>query len=202
MSKKTGKKITLSEIINEIRSFAETVFISLFVITMIFTYIFRVVNVKGSSMENTLMPEDRLITTAWCSNPEQGDIIIVNAHEAVLMADDNSLIYKTGLGKSIVKRVIATEGQTIDINFESGIVSVDGKVLDEPYVTATTYTDGGAFTEKYPFKVPEDCVFVLGDNRPVSNDSRSEDVGLIETKNIIGKVIFRISPMKKIGFIK
>lgn len=186
---------------NEVRSLAETVLISLFIMTMIFTYIFRVVTVKGESMENTLFPEDRLLTTAWCGEPKQGDIVIISADEAVLLAEDNSLIYKTGLGKHIVKRIIATEGQSVNIDFDRGAVYVDGVMLDEPYITSLTHMDEGAFTGQYPIEVPEDCVFVLGDNRLVSKDSRSAEVGFIKVESIVGKVIFRLSPFDEFGFI-
>lgn len=202
MSEKNENKPKASVFWEEIRSITETVFISLFVITMIFTFLLRIVTVKGESMKNTLMPEDKLLTTAWCTQPEQGDIIIVDTTEALLLDDNNSIVRKTGLGKNIVKRVIATEGQTIDIDFERGAVYVDNIMLDEPYITALTHIDEGAFTGKYPVKVPENCVFVMGDNRGVSKDSRSGEIGFVEYEDIIGKVIFRLSPIGEFGFIE
>lgn len=201
MSENSKNASKLAHFWAEVRSIAETVLISLFVITMIFTYLLKIVTVKGESMKNTLLPEDKLLTTAWCGNPEQGDIIIINAKEALLLAEDDSLIYKTGLDKHIVKRVIATEGQSVNIDFDRGAVYVDGVMLDEPYITSLTHIDEGAFTGQYPVTVPEGCVFVLGDNRLVSKDSRSADIGFIETKNIVGKVIFRLSPLEEFGFV-
>lgn len=201
MNGKSELKSKLQTIYEEALSIIETVLISLFIISMVFTFLLKIVTVKGESMKNTLMPEDKLLTTAWCSSPEQGDIIIVDASTALLLDESNSLVYKTGLGKNIVKRVIATEGQTVDIDFDRGTVYVDGKMLDESYVIGLTHLDEGAFTGKYPVTVPEDCVFVLGDNRSVSKDSRSDEIGFIENKNIIGKVIFRLSPFEEFGSI-
>ena len=195
-------KSKMSIILDELFSIIETVLMTLFIISMVFTFLLKIVTVKGSSMKDTLMPEDKLVTTAWCSSPEQGDIIIVDASTALFIEKDGSLVYKTGLGKNIVKRVIAIEGQTVDIDFERGAVYVDGIMLDEAYVTGLTHLDEGAFTGQYPVTVPKDCVFVLGDNRAVSKDSRSDEIGFIENDNIIGKVIFRLSPFEELGFVE
>ncbi|MDE7137563.1 MAG: signal peptidase I, partial [Ruminococcus sp.] len=101
--------------------------------TLIFTYVFRVATVNGESMKNTLMPDDRLITTAWYNSAKQGDIVIVYAADSVTLNDDGSLEVGKGIRKALVNRVVAVEGQTIDIDFERGAVYVDGKMLDESY---------------------------------------------------------------------
>ena len=141
---------------------------------------FRVVVVAGTSMNSTLLDGDYLflLSNSFYHEPKQGDIVVVSKDSF----DD---------GKPIVKRVIAVEGQRVDIDFENGIVYVDEKPLLEPYtLTPTNYEEGMTF----PLTVEEGCVFVLGDNRNKSIDSRSNEIGLIDCREIIGKAIFLFFP--------
>lgn len=188
--------------VEDILFFIETTFIALFITSMIFTYILHIAVVNGESMENTLMPDDRLVTTSWYNSINQGDIVIIYAGDSVTLNDDGSLNIGKGLRKTLVKRVIAVGGQTVDINFERGAVYVDGKMLDESYITSLTHMDEGAFTYDYPVEVPEGYVFVMGDNRQVSKDSRSDEIGFVSLESITGKVIMRVFPLDAFGFVE
>ena len=132
----------------------------------------------------TLVDKDRLIVSYLFYTPKNGDIVIVN--------NDNP-----ALEKVIVKRVIATEGQTVDIDFDNGEVKVDGKVLQEDYINNLTLLDEGGHS--YPVTVPENCVFVMGDNRQNSLDSRDSRVGFVPEDEILGKVSLRIFPFSRFG---
>lgn len=144
---------------------------------LIFLFVFRVITVDGSSMNNTLVNGDKIIITSLFYTPKNGDIV-------VLKAPDFS-------DSPLVKRVIATEGQTVNIDFDAGIVYVDGKALEEPYIAQPTY-DREDFTGEVT--VPEGCIFVMGDNRNASTDSRTDEIGMIDTREVFGKVQLIIIP--------
>ena len=149
-------------------------------VLLIFSLLFRVVIVSGPSMNDTLIDGDWLLLlgNVLYSEPKQGDIIVASKDSY-----DN--------GSPIIKRVIATEGQEVDIDFKSGIVYVDGTALDEPYtLTPTNMSEG----KEFPLIVDEGCIFVMGDNRNVSKDSRSNEIGLIDTREVLGKAILLFFP--------
>ena len=149
-------------------------------ILVVFTFCMRVVIVSGSSMFNTLVDGDYLllINRPLCGELEQGDIVVASMER-----------FKDG--EPIVKRVIATEGQTVDIDFRAGIVYVDGVALEEDYIyTPTNVSEGVAF----PLTVAEGCVFAMGDNRNRSRDSRYPDIGMIDEREILGKAVFLLMP--------
>ncbi|MBQ8027730.1 MAG: signal peptidase I [Clostridia bacterium] len=157
---------------------------SIVAIMVVFTFIFRIVGVSGPSMMNTLKNGDWLIVSAFITEPERGDIVIVTQPNAY--------------NEPIVKRVIAVEGDTIDIDFSTGDVKINGEVINEPYIATPTITDEGAW--HYPITLKEDQVFVMGDNREHSSDSRSPDIGLIDEDYILGQVLMRFAPISEIKF--
>ncbi len=138
---------------------------------------FRIVNVDGLSMYPTLQHADKIITSDLFYSPEVGDIVVVQTD--------------TYGQDPLVKRIIAVGGQTVDIDFELGIVYVDGVALDEPYVNSLTL-EREDFSG--PITIPEGYLFLMGDNRNRSTDSRSNMVGLVDERCIIGKVYFILFP--------
>ena len=157
-------------------------------IMLVFLIFFRVIVVTQNSMYDTLWDGDYLllVSEAFCGEPKPGDIVVVS---------------KQGFenGKPIVKRVIATEGQQVDIDFDEGLVYVDGKPLEEPYLKQLSTNDEGT---AFPLTVAEGCIFVLGDNRTDSADSRDHSVGVIYGKDIVGRAWLRIWPLNKYGNLK
>ena len=131
---------------------------------------------------------------------KSGDIAVINDKKAYLVDGNGKVSEKDGLDCRIIKRVIAVGGDTIDIDFEKGIVYVNGDALDEPYISEPTTRDEEAFS--YPLTVPEGYCFVMGDNRNISKDSRHSDVGLVSTDEIEGKALLRVYPFGKIGKVK
>jgi len=147
---------------------------------MIASILFRVVVVSGDSMYNTLVDGDYLliVSNVLYSDPKPGDVIVASKES-----------FRGG--ESIVKRIIATEGQEVDIDFSTGTVYVDGEAIDEPYIyTATTNSEG----MRFPLVVDEGCLFVMGDNRAMSMDSRDPAIGLIDCREVVGKAVFLIFP--------
>ena len=150
------------------------------VVMILFLLLFRIMIVSGSSMYATLLDGDWILvaSSVLYHDPQPGDIIVASKESF----ND---------GEPIVKRVIATEGQTVDIDFETGIVYVDGVALQEDYTyTPTNIQEGNAF----PITIAQGCIFVLGDNRNGSKDSRHPDIGMIDTRQVLGKAVFLLFP--------
>ena len=187
------KEVSASE---EYLDWVETIIFAFFAVILIFTFILRVANVDGESMLPTLVDGDRLIVSHLFYKPAAGDIVIVNSENGHVY-NGNDLETVPGLNKAIVKRVIAVGGQKVNINFNTGEVSVDGVILDEPYINDLTKIDEGG--HQYPVVVPDGYVFVMGDNRMNSTDSRDARVGFVEEDDILGKVVVRIFPFNSIG---
>ena len=153
---------------------------SVLVVVAIFTFVIRMMGVDGHSMLNTLHHGDRLlvVNSMLYHDYKYGDIVILRKNGVF---DDDP----------IVKRVIAVEGQTVDIDFTEGIVYVDGEALEEDYIREPTYTAEGT---EFPLTVPEGSIFVMGDNRNGSSDSRDYRLGTVDTRYVIGKAAFLIFP--------
>lgn len=153
---------------------------SVLVVVAIFTFVIRMMGVDGHSMLNTLQHGDRLlvVNSMLYHDYQYGDIVILRKNGVF---DDDP----------IVKRVIAVEGQTVDIDFAEGIVYVDGEALEEDYIREPTYAAEGT---EFPLTVPEGSIFVMGDNRNGSSDSRDYRLGTVDTRYVIGKAAFLIFP--------
>lgn len=152
------------------------------VLVLIFSFFFRIIQVDGSSMVPTLVNGDKLIVWGAGYTPQRGDVVIVDSY--------------TSYGKPLVKRVIAKGGDTVSIDYATGTVAVNGEVLQEDYIAEPTYL---GYDVTFPYTVPEGTVFVMGDNRNESLDSRSSAVGMVDTRYIMGRALFRLLPVNQIG---
>lgn len=155
------------------------------ILILLFSLVLRPAAVIGNSMLPNFSGGDRVACVHSFSGYERGDVIIIS--------------HATRKDESIIKRVIAVGGDTVDIDFYKGTVSVNGQVLDEPYVNTLTNL---SYDMTFPVTVPEGKLFVLGDNRNDSLDSRSTDIGFINENKVLGKVVFRFYPFDKIEIIK
>jgi len=200
----------------EVKEWVVAIVVAVIAAFIIRTFFFELVLVSGPSMENTLQDGDRLVVVKLNYEPKQGDII-------VFRPDWHP-------NEPYIKRVIATEGQTVDINSRTGAVYVDGNIYEEAYIKNTTEKNGDV---QFPITVPEDCVFVMGDNRQQSHDGRSLDVssvkedaaeddyyysyfdsetgkivekpiyyGCVHEDDIMGKASFRLLPFSTFGKLK
>lgn len=166
----------------------EALLLAVVLVVLIFTFLWRVVTVDGPSMQPTLHNGDKLVLYSQAyRNPQQGDIVVIT--------QPNSR------NEPLIKRIVAKEGQTVDIDFEQGTVTVDGTVLQEDYIQEPTHNPTSA-PVSFPLTVPKGCVFVLGDNRNNSTDSRSREIGLIDERYILGKAVFRLFPIDSFGTVK
>ncbi len=172
----------------EIQGWIESFAFTITAILVIFTLFIRTAYVDGDSMMNTLINKETLAVSNLFYTPKQGDIVVFQAPE-----------YMDG---GIVKRVIATEGQTVDIDFATWEVTVDGVVIDEPYVLKHEGYFMNSGDVDFPVTVPEGCIFVMGDNRNNSTDSRRTAIGFVDTRYVFGRVLFRITPFEKFGAVK
>ena len=169
----------------EVYDWIQCIIFALVFCVLLFVFAVRMVNVVGHSMVPTLEQSDKVVISNLFYHPKQGDVVVLRK--------------QTLMEEPIVKRIIATEGQTVDIDFDDGVVYVDGKALDEPYVNEPVH-DRENFEGK--ITVPKGCVFVMGDNRNASTDSRDARLGCVDTRYIMGRVYFTLFPVKNIGVVK
>lgn len=156
------------------------------IVAVIFTFICRFVNVDGDSMYSTLHNGDLVLLTNFNYTPKDGDIVVIS--------------HGVEYAEPIIKRVIATEGQTLQLDYENNRIIVDGIIYDEPYINETTF-GGRSSNYDIPEVIPEGKVFVMGDNREVSLDSRSSKIGLIDEESIIGKAQVILFPFTDFGYL-
>lgn len=171
-------------VLREILDWLICIVVAVAIALVIRNYVFTLVNVSGHSMDPTLNDRDVLYVNRFMYEPEVGDIIVFKP--------------KNSPETPYVKRVIALEGQVVEFDYDTGSVTVDGEVYDEDYILEPI--DALHFGNMtYPFTVPEDHVFAMGDNRNNSSDSRLTSVGAVSEESIIGKAIFRIFPLGQFG---
>lgn len=178
-------------IANEILDWIESFVFAVFVIILIFIFLFRIVTVDGHSMNSTLSDKDRVIISHLNYDPKNDDIVVVNS---------------SVLNKTLIKRVIGIAGDTVKIDYNINTVYVNGKAISNEHID-NTMLDKGMFDPSfkvsdgvYEYKVPENSIFIMGDNRNNSTDSRT--IGFISKDDVMGHVIFRLYPFKEFGRIK
>lgn len=167
----------------------ETIVMAIIIVATVFTFLVRIITVTGTSMVPTYHNGDKVLVTKLAGAAEQGDVVII----------------VNTLDEPIIKRVIAVAGQTVDFDPGLGEVVVDGT----PLYGETFHIDNGitmlpqySNIMQFPQTVPEGCVFVLGDNRGNSTDSRFSSVGMVDCRNILGKVVFNLYPFSQLGVIE
>ena len=218
LEKEKAAEAQAKSIGREIFEWIYSIVIAVAIAMLIKGFLFDIVKVDGQSMENTLFHNNRLIVTKLGYKPEQGDIVILDSNYTRRMEYFDTLASRegkdelSGFEKAMqmfslpnsckkvyyVKRVIATEGQTVDIR--DGAVYVDGEALDEPYIKGVTYPTDIAV--EFPQTVEEGYVFVMGDNREHSSDSRVSSLGQVNEKALLGKSQIRVFPFNQIGLTR
>ena len=166
--------------------------VALVALTVVFTFFGRIVVVVGHSMDPTINNGELLILRSIGYEPEQGDIVVLNKYTSPALK-----------GEAIVKRCIATGGQTVSIDYAAGTVTVDGQVLDEPYIKEamrdpSLVNSNMTITE---VTVPEGSIFVMGDNRNNSTDSRHAQVGTVDERYVLGKAVLVLFPLDRAGLL-
>lgn len=177
-----GKKLNLKR---EIFSWLEALIGAVIIVGLIITFIGRPILVSGHSMENTLMDQDRIIITPLYWELKHNDIVVVRRKDDI----------------PLVKRVVGMAGDTIDFDWGTGVTLLNGEPLEEPFIREPM-TEPRYPTIDFPVTVPEGYIFVMGDNRNNSSDSRSQDIGLVNLQEVMGKAVFQIWPLSRFGLLE
>lgn len=179
----TNRKAGINQLMNEKQKklisayeWVDALTLAMLLIVLIYGFVFKVYTAKGTSMYPTVQDGERVFVWSALYKPKAGDVVIL----------DESL----AIGDSIIKRVAATGGQLVDMDKQTGEITVDGVPFNSP-IKAGNYNIRGDTV--FPLTVPDDCVFVLGDNREVSLDSRYSAIGPVLLKNVIGRASFSLS---------
>ncbi len=181
------KQDVSTSLLHELYDWVEAGMMAVVAVVLLFTFVVRMAGVDGNSMNPTLEQNDRLFISRLNYTPQNGDIVVATKPNS--------------RGEPLIKRVIAVGGQTVSIDFNLGIVYVDGQALDEPYVgTPTNVSYDTDFSQ--PVLVPYGHVFLMGDNRNYSWDSRASQVGMVDQRYILGKVVYRLLPYHNMGVPK
>ena len=187
-----GREEELNALPADVRARKETydwiqcLIVALIICVILFIFFIRIIDVSGTSMNPTLLNGDKMLVSDLFYRPKAGDVVV----------------FKTDSydpDKALVKRIIATEGQEINIDFENGIVYVNGDPIQEDYINELTNTKLDFIG---PQTVPEGCVFVMGDNRNASTDSRKKEIGMVDERMILGRVYCVIFPLTELGWVE
>ena len=163
----------------------QSLMVALVICVALFIFAVRVIDVSGSSMVPTLHDGDKMIVSNLFYKPKYGDIVVFKTD-------------RYDPDRALVKRVIATEGQEISLDFDRGVVYIDGTPIEEDYIAELTTTKLDFIG---PQTVPEGCVFCMGDNRNASTDSRKKEIGMVDERMILGKAYFVVFPLSDMGKI-
>ena len=159
---------------------------ALLICVLVFVFVVRIMDVNGSSMVPTLKNGDKVLVSGLLYEPDRGDIVVFKKDSY----NDN---------KALVKRVIAVAGDTVNIDFDNGIVYVNGEAIQEAYLDGST---NNKLDFIGPQTVPENCLFVMGDNRNASTDSRDKRIGMVDKRLVIGKVLLVVYPFSDFGGVE
>lgn len=168
----------------------QTLAAAILCVALSFTFLVRLARVDGDSMTPTLADQELMLVWSLGYRPRAGDIVILNKTTAGTLE-----------GEAIVKRIIAAQGQSVDIDYDSGAVYVDGILLDEEYILEPMRRPASPYCQQTHFDVPEGCVFVMGDNRNDSKDSRHSGVGFIRRGYLFGKAAAVVWPLDRIRIL-
>ncbi len=192
MDEKKNKKKKKEQVPPEVQArreaydWIQSLISALLICVLVFVFVLRIMDVHGTSMFPTLNNGDKVLVSDLFYEPARGDIVVFKKDSY----DDN---------KALVKRVVAVAGDVVNIDFEKGVVYVNGEALEEDYIDVLTTTKIDFIG---PQTVPDNCLFVMGDNRNASTDSRDKRIGMVDKRLVIGKVLLVVYPFESFGSVE